>query len=278
VSEWSPDHEASLLSIAIVNWRLDAPLFARVLADLRAAIRYLEQYRNRSVLVTIIDNDNDAAAIEELLAVCGLGAQARVLRPGKNLGYGKAHNLVIATTSAPYHLIMNPDVLVAEDGLLSAVDYLEAHPDVAALSPYASDGEGHPAYLCKRYPALLDLMLRGFSPDGIRKRCHKRLDRYENRALVAQGDIAAVELISGCFMFCRSAALRRAGGFNPVFFLYFEDFALSLELRKFGQLIYYPACRIVHYGGNASKKGLGHIAYFVASMFKFYHRYGWKFF
>lgn len=269
---------ASLLSISIVTWRLEARLFAQVLADLVVAIRHLEQQRAARVHLTVIDNGADAAAIGELLKAAGLAAATRVISPGKNLGYGKAHNLAIATTTAAYHLIMNPDVRVAEDALLNAVNFLDAHNDVAALSPYASDGSGNTAYLCKRYPALLDLILRGFMPRGVRNRFSKRLDRYESRALVAQGAVADVELISGCFMFCRTDALRKAGGFNPMFFLYFEDFSLSLELRKFGQLIYHPACRIVHYGGHASKKGLRHIAYFAASALKFYNHYGWKLF
>ena len=278
MSERLANPGASLLSISIVTWRLDARLFAQVLAHLHAAIRQLEQDRATHVRVTIVDNGTDASTIRQLLSTSSLAANADVVSAGSNLGYGKAHNLAIAATNARYHLIMNPDVLVAEDALTSAVAFLDSHPGVAALSPYASDGNGNTAYLCKRYPALVDLLLRGFAPRGVRRRFSQRLERYESRALVAQGAVAEVELISGCFMFCRTEALRQAKGFDPMFFLYFEDFSLSLELRKFGQLIYHPACRIVHYGGNAGRKGLRHIAYFIASALKFYNHYGWKLF
>lgn len=267
---------ASLLSISIVTWRLDGPLFAQVLAHLHAAIRRLERARKTQVRLAIVDNGDDAQLIQDLLAASGLGAE--LISSGRNLGYGKAHNLAIATTNAPYHLIMNPDVLVAEEALVSAVDYLDAHRDVVALSPQARDGQGEPAYLCKRYPALLDLALRGFAPRGIRRLFNTRLDLYERRALVAQGVVAPVDLISGCFMFCRTQALKQAGGFSPAYFLYFEDFSLSLELKKFGQLIYHPACQIVHYGGHAGKKGLRHASHFVSSALKFYNHYGWKLF
>lgn len=269
-----------MLSISIVTWQLDESLFARVLADLQLAIRHLqEQYGDidtARVDLSIINNGEDAAVIDQLVKASALTANASVLSPGSNLGYGKAHNLAIAASTAKYHLIMNPDVRVAKDALHSAVLFLDSHPDVAALSPFASDGKGDTAFLCKRYPALFDLVLRGFAPQRLRQHFRQRLDRYEGRTLVAQGNVAEVELISGCFMFCRTDALRRAGGFNPMFFLYFEDFSLSLELRKFGQLIYHPACRIVHYGGNAGRKGLRHVAYFIASALKFYNHYGWK--
>lgn len=267
---------AALLSISIVTYRLDLPLFAQVLARLHAALQYLAREFPQAVHISIIDNGDDAAELRALLARSGLAGTCDVISAGGNVGYGKAHNLAIARSSATYHLVMNPDVLVAEDSLSVAVKFLEEHPQVAALSPHAVDGEGEPAFLCKRYPALLDLALRGFAPGALRRKFSARLDRYENRALVARQQPAEVDLISGCFMFCRTAALQQAGGFNPVFFLYFEDFALSLELRKSGRLMYVPACRIQHFGGNAGKKGLRHLLHFTASALKFYRQYGWK--
>jgi hypothetical protein len=72
--------------------------------------------------------------------------------------------------------------------------------------------------------------------------------------------------------------LQKIGGFNEAFFLYFEDFSLSLELQKYGKLVYYPDCKIIHHGGNAAKKGFKHIRYFVESGLRFYQLYGWKFF
>jgi GT2 family glycosyltransferase len=125
---------------------------------------------------------------------------------------------------------------------------------------------------------VFDLALRGFAPRALRNLFSKRLDYYESRALATHETAMPVDLISGCFMFCRAEALKKAGGFSPAYFLYFEDFSLSLELGKFGRLMYVPACRIVHYGGHAGKKGLRHIAHFMTSAFRFYNHYGWKLF
>ena len=273
--------ERELLTISIVTYRLDASMFAQALRHLYVAVSHLAQHslaqnRTATVRLSIIDNGADADMLRELVNRSGLADMADIISTGRNLGYGKAHNLAITTTTATYHLVMNPDVLVAEDALVAAVNFLDAHPQVAALSPHAVNGAGRPAYLCKRYPALLDLALRGFAPGTLKQRFGARLDSYENRALVAREQPAEVDLISGCFMFCRAQALQQAGGFNPGYFLYFEDFSLSLELRKCGSLMYVPVCRIVHYGGNAGKKGLRHVLHFIASAFRFYNQYGWK--
>jgi hypothetical protein len=39
-----------------------------------------------------------------------------------------------------------------------------------------------------------------------------------------------------------------------------------------------PQVRIVHYGGQAARKGLRHIRMFAASAIRFYNKHGWKFF
>jgi len=78
-------------------------------------------------------------------------------------------------------------------------------------------------------------------------------------------------------MLCRTEALKKINGFDDRFFLYFEDFALSIELRKLGKLMYIPSMKIIHLGGHAARKGMRHIFFFISSGFRFFNRYGWKF-
>lgn len=47
--------------------------------------------------------------------------------------------------------------------------------------------------------------------------------------------------------------------------MYFEEFDLSERLKKRARIIHHPKIRIVHYGGDASRKGLVHLRYFCKS-------------
>jgi len=265
------------LGISIVTYHADPVLLAELLHSLERAVALLRARNHETtVALTLIDNSDTAIQLHSLCARLDPAITTSIISPGRNLGYGRAHNLAITTAIAPYHLILNPDVLLDEEVLLQGLDYLDAHPDLAALSPDAVDGGGRQLYLCKTYPALLDLLLRGFAPAWLQQRFARRLQRYECRALVDAQQPAAVDLISGCFMLCRTALLQQVGGFDSRFFLYFEDFALSLALGKLGRLVYNPACRIVHYGGHAGRKGLRHVGYFASSALKFFNRHGWK--
>jgi GT2 family glycosyltransferase len=64
-------------------------------------------------------------------------------------------------------------------------------------------------------------------------------------------------------------------GFDPRYFLYFEDFDLSLRLSKVAPIAYVPAVRIVHHGGHAAAKGFAHIRWFATSARRFFSMHGW---
>ena len=271
------------LSIAIVCYRSDIFLLNKTVASANAAIGYAH---NRGELgetaLWLIDNgphqegsaDIKSLAHGDLVKMGGISTQ--VIECEENLGYGRGHNLAIRRTGKDYHLVLNPDVILAEDALSQALDFMETHPDVGLLAPSVIGAEGEPQYLCKRYPAVLDLLLRGFVPRAVQSLFSKRLAYYEMRDVLNAATVFDVPMVSGSFMFFRGAVLAKLGGFSDDFFLYFEDFDLSQRAHAIARTAYVPAVSIRHFGGNAAKKGMAHIGMFIRSAFIFYNKHGWK--
>ncbi|KUE80788.1 hypothetical protein ATO46_14560 [Aeromonas schubertii] len=83
-------------------------------------------------------------------------------------------------------------------------------------------------------------------------------------------------IVSGCFMLFRTDVLQQLGGFDPRFFLYFEDFDISLRAGKISRIAYVPQVKVVHHGGHASRKGWRHIWMFGRSMVTFFNIHGWR--
>lgn len=194
-----------------------------------------------------------------------------------NIGFGRGHNLAFSRVQTPFHLIMNSDVVLSGEAILNALEFLENHPETGALSPYALDGSGRQQLLCKRYPSLADLFIRGFIPQNFHRFFQKRLDRYEMRDLCTRDrSVSDISIISGCFMFFRSSFLEEIQGFSSQYFLYFEDFDLSLRLGRICKLAYVPEVKIIHYGGGAGNKGIKHILWFCGSACRFFRSHGWK--
>jgi GT2 family glycosyltransferase len=270
------------LSVAMVTYRTPAALLARTLDSLARAIHEARTAGELGdVRLFVIDNSPADAHAHTLDAVRGWPSQAGtlgVLHGHGNLGYGAANNLVRDRLDSDAHLVLNPDVELAPDALRVALATLAAHPEVGLVAPAVYDERGARQYLCKRYPSAWVLFLRGFAPAALRRRGERAIARYEMRDVIGDAYVSDVPLASGCFMLVRTALFRRLGGFDARFFMYFEDYDLSVRLRREARIAYEPRARIVHHGGDASRKGMRHVAWFTASAARFFARHGWKLF
>lgn len=270
----------SSLTISIVTYAPDLALLARVLEHLGCALRHAHrQGCLTAIRLALVDNGPGSDWREPLwqvLTAATLPAAVELLSGHGNVGYGAGHNLALRVLTGDLHLILNPDVLLEEEALSAGLAFLAAHPEVGLVTPAAWGEDGQRQYLCKRYPTVLDLALRGFAPAWLRRRFQARLERYELRDQIGDAVFWDPPIVSGCFMLCRRAALDRVGGFHPEYFLYFEDFDLSLRLAAVTRLVYAPQVRIVHLGGHAARKGVRHIGLFLRAAMMFFNRHGWR--
>ena len=268
------------LSIAIVCYRPDISVLSKTIASVNAAIGHAQRRGELGeTALWLIDNSETATDITGLLQkdLAKLnGVPVEAIRCEENLGYGRGHNIAIRGTGKDYHLILNPDVILAEDALSQGLVFMEAHPDVGLLAPAVTGENAAPQYLCKRYPAVLDLLLRGFAPRAVQRLFQKRLDYYEMRDALITETVFDVPMVSGSFMLFRRSVLSELDGFSDDLFLYFEDFDLSQRTHAIARTAYVPAVRVQHSGGNAAKKGMAHIGMFIKSAFIFYNKHGWK--
>ena len=241
----------------------------------------------RTVHLALIDNSEDRAIADSVIKLgktrfSDTGVHVTYLHGHANIGYGAAHNLVLHGTGSDYHLVLNPDVELAPDALANAVRWLDAHEDVGALAPLARNGAGQREYLCKRYPGRLRPVPARIRAGVPAPRCFaRRLARYEMRDIMdaePPRDVIGIPALSGAFMLVKRFAIDRTGGFDPKFFLYFEDFDWSVRLNRITKTAYVPSVEIGHHGGHAARKGFRHIYWFVKSGVRFYRRHGWKWF
>ena len=282
------------LTISIVSYREPAEqLVCAVESIQRALSALLAAGGDCRCSVILVDNSESAELRLEWLdalrpALDGLGCALHLIQGHGNVGYGSGQNLALAASDAAYHLFMNPDVELAPDSLSCGLAYLQDNPQVGMVSPFAVDGAGRKQHLCKRYPTVFDFFLRGFAPRWVQSRFDARLARYEMRELSElsglcepneSGEpepVTGIPIISGCCMLCRRDVLDRVNGFDPGYFLYFEDFDLSLRVGELASLAYVPGMRIRHLGGGSARKGVRHIVMFVRSARRFFATHGWR--
>jgi GT2 family glycosyltransferase len=183
-----------------------------------------------------------------------------------NIGYGRANNLAILSVNSDFHLVLNPDVFLAEDNIFNAIHHMQNNPQLDAVAADAFDSENNRLYLAKREPSLMVLIARAINAKWLSRLCKQKLDNYEYRDSIPNASALDIELISGCYMLIRTQKLKSIGGFDERYFLYFEDFDLSRRLEK-KALVF--SVKIHHLGGKASHKGINHIRMFFISMARY---------
>jgi GT2 family glycosyltransferase len=272
--------------VSIVIYRPDDAWLKTTLTSLAVALEVARKAGNiDNASVVLVDNETDSgnSPHQSLLArELGLLSWLKfsTLSGNGNSGYGAANNLAVA--SLPPHdfvLILNPDVALDPDSISVGVAYLCAHAKSVMVSPVATNEIDAPLYLAYRYPTVVALGLRGFAPTFIKRFFESLLARYEFRSRddpPFDGALENLNLVSGCFMLTRGSTFRNVGGFDENFFLYFEDFDFALRIARLGNVVRLPACRIMHAGGGASRKGLRHIRLFCRSALRFFNKHGWR--
>jgi hypothetical protein len=216
-----------------------------------------------TVLAALADFSQGSVSVEYVASV-------------SNKGFGAGHNQSLERAPATFHLILNPDAELAAEALEEGINCLLTAPQCVAVTPVARRGDGTPEYLAKAYPSVCVLALRAFAPPWVRRWCNAPLARYELRERLPFRAIEPVPLASGCCMLVRQDVLRAIGGFDESFFLYFEDYDLSLRLQSHGEIWQLAAMTIVHHGGMAARKGWRHIRWFLRGGVRFFQRYGWR--
>lgn len=261
------------LSIIVVNY--NQKYFPRLCAE---AIR-----KNKvgfSYELIFVDNNSRDESRNYLRAAAQKGELILVESP-TNLGYGQGNNLGARRARGRYLLIMNPDIILAEDSLQKLVDYMDSHPEVGVMGPKLIYADGKVQESCRRNMSFLDLVTKrtflGALP-FFQKRLRHYLMNDFNHSTEREVDL----LCGACYIFPKKV-YEEAGGFDPRYFLFMEDFDLCREIKRRGhKVVYYPSISVLHNHKRLSDGNIGHLLFkkifwtHVASALKYFLKWRFK--
>ena len=177
--------------------------------------------------------------------------RARVLRNEVNVGFGRGINQGVTASRAPFILIMNPDCRLEPGAVATMRAELEARPRCAIVGLRVLDPDGSEQGSARGDPDMLTGLfgrtgpLRHLLPSAAVSR----------RNVVSTGrESVTVDWVSGACMLVRRSAFEEVGGFDPRYFLYWEDADLCRRLRARGyEIRYVPGATAVHQVGHSSR-------------------------
>jgi N-acetylglucosaminyl-diphospho-decaprenol L-rhamnosyltransferase len=217
-------------------------------STLTGFVESLASATTRPVEVVLADNGSTDGAPERAAAE---NPHVRLLRTGGNIGYGAAANAGLADVHEGWALVANPDVRFepgSVDELLAAAG---RWPRAATVGPAIRTPEG------ELYPSARDLPALGTGIGhalfGWLWPANPWTARYR-REREAPRERPAGWLSGSCFL-VDLTAFHSVGGFDPGYFMYFEDVDLGERLGRRGWLnVYAPSAVVVHEGGHATRR------------------------
>jgi GT2 family glycosyltransferase len=214
----------ALVDIAIVNHGQDA------MVDNCLKSIFASEESNKLISSTTVRNSREPYAPP---------FDVRVI-DGKNVGYGAACNECAKLGSAPYILFLNPDVMMRRDTLKKALEFIDSRPDAGLLGVCLTYEDGRVQASKMAFPTADDLSARAVST--------KR--GYANCVQSVSGE---ADWVLGAFLLARRAAFESVGGFDELFFLYYEEVDLAMRLRKASwRCLYCAEAQAVHLCGGAA--------------------------
>ena len=134
--------------------------------------------------------------------------------------------------------------------------WLEGHHDITAATPELRFPNGQRQFLCKRNPTLLALVSRRCIPRRLKPRRLRRYDNWYTMRDKPYSQVFASSYLSGCCLWMRGWAVQAVGGFDPRFFLYFEDADITRQLAAHGPTVNLPICTVTHHWGRGSYRNI----------------------
>lgn len=155
-----------------------------------------------------------------------------LIQLNQNLGLSKARNIGLNNVSSDLVLILDDDVYVQKDCI---------HKLYETYDRYG------PAVVCPRillYPEIKIVQCDGAEPHFVGTLKLRNAYRSINTLTSATTEVSGC--IGACMLVNRKIALS-SGGFDGLYFFYFEDLEFSLRIRSFGYSIFCETKAIVYH-------------------------------
>lgn len=231
------------LSVIIVSYNTKQ-LLDDCLASLLAA-----EAPPGGVEIIVVDN---ASADGSQAMVQAKYPGVRLLASPENLGFAAANNRGTAVAQGRYLLFLNSDTRIEPDALVRPLEFIQANPDVGALTVKLLYPDG------RRDPDNH----RGF-PTPWNALCHfsglSRLFPHTprfNGYFQSYADFSQthdVEVIAGSYMLMPHDLFDALEGWDETYFFYGEDIDFCYRINQAGyRIVYYPHVMVLHYKGASS--------------------------
>jgi len=204
------------LAIVILNWNGSKML--------RQYLPSVLNYSRDEATVYVADNastDDSIGLLKEHFPEC------RLILLEKNWGFAEGYNKALAQIDAEYFLLLNSDIEVTHHWLTPMIEFMDAHPDVAACQPKLLSVFDHDRF---EYAGACGGFLDRYGYPFCRGRIFETVED-DNGQYDTPSDLLWA---TGAALFVRARIYKEVGGLDGRFFAHCEEIDLCWRLRLRG--------------------------------------------
>lgn len=179
----------------------------------------------------------------------------RVLVSPQNEGFGRGMNRAMKAANGRYLFVFNPDMILLSGVLEQLTAFMDAHEDIGMVGPKLLNPDGSTQNSVYRFMEPMVIAYRRVPLLRLLPFAKRAVDVY----LLVGEDLSQsrdVDYLLGAAMFVRRAAAQDVGGFDPKFFVYFEDQDWCRRFWLAGwRVVYHPEVSLVHYHRRETAEG-----------------------
>lgn len=224
-------------------------------SNLLTALTSLEgQSTSAKLTVTIVNNSPD----EDLSEVLPRPLVKRLITPGINIGFGRAVNLAVVQERCDYILLINPDSVLEEQVVERLVTFAEGHQEVAIVAPRIIYPDGRLQPSRGKFPTVLSSLAFLFNLKKLMPRDEIVIHwtgNYLGKFFGQYRPMQTLEFVDyavGSCLLIRHSAFQAVNGFDPRFFLFYEEIDLAWRLKRQGwTTAYLSEITVVHMVGQS---------------------------
>jgi GT2 family glycosyltransferase len=255
------------VSIIILNWK--QPVLTIECLNSVAKLKK-GNYKLEIIVVDNASKDNSAYVISKALKKLFFnrkGISFKIIKNRENLGFAAGNNAGIKSAlkdKCDYLVVLNNDTVLDENFMNEMLTVAETEPEAGILSPkiyFASGYEFHKERYTKEDEGKVIWSAGGDIDWKNVYATNHGVDEVDNGQF---NKMREIDFATGACFMTRSEVVRKAGMFDPKYYLYLEDVDFSLKVRanKY-KILFVPKARIWHKVSASSGIGSELNDYFI---------------